>query len=76
MEQSPSQRGDGGHSSPANSISRKRDQSTAGLDASPGSVDSGDHADGDDHALRKRPVKRACNECRQQKVTASVAGAT
>lgn len=46
---------------------RKRTQDIAGIDSSPGS------GDGDGEAIdeRKRQpgVKRACNECRQQKVS-------
>lgn len=45
--------------------SSKRDVTTAGLDyngASTGSLDDGDDA------KRRQPMKRACNECRQQKV--------
>jgi hypothetical protein len=47
---------------------RKRNVAMAGLDSSPGSVD-----DVEDIELReekkRQPVKRACNECRQQKVS-------
>lgn len=66
---SPTHRTDGGLSSPVVAQNRKRDASVAGLDASPGSNESADHNDGDDQQSRKRPVKRACNECRQQKVS-------
>lgn len=49
---------------------RKRNVTMAGLDSSPGSID-----DIEDSELReekrRQPVKRACNECRQQKVRAS-----
>lgn len=39
----------------------------AGLESSPGSVIDDDHAD---HEKKRQPgVKRACNECRQQKVS-------
>lgn len=49
------------------SAGSKRNLNSAGLDSSPGSVD--DHQEGDDGDEKKRqPVKRACNECRQQKV--------
>lgn len=52
-------------------VGRKRNGAGAGLDSSPGSIDEIDG--GDDHEERKRqPVKRACNECRQQKVCTSV----
>jgi hypothetical protein len=51
---------------------RKRNASLAGLDSSPGTVESPE-ADASDDAhhedRRKQPVKRACNECRQQKVS-------
>lgn len=47
---------------------RKRNGAGAGLDSSPGSIDEID--DGDQQEEKKRqPVKRACNECRQQKVS-------
>ena len=46
---------------------RKRNVTMAGIDSSPGSIE-----DMDDHEAReekrRQPVKRACNECRQQKV--------
>lgn len=55
------------HSAASGLVGRKRNGAGAGLDSSPGSVDDIDG--GDDHEERKRqPVKRACNECRQQKV--------
>lgn len=48
---------------------QKRNASIAGFDSSPAtaSVESPEH--GDDVNGRRRPVKRACNECRQQKVS-------
>ncbi|KAE8146187.1 hypothetical protein BDV25DRAFT_163009 [Aspergillus avenaceus] len=50
---------------------RKRNVAMAGLDSSPGSID-----DVDDSELReekkRQPVKRACNECRQQKLRCDV----
>jgi hypothetical protein len=55
---------------------KKRTVAMAGLESSPGSVD--DVEDNDQREEKKRqPVKRACNECRQQKVRLSraVAGA-
>lgn len=64
---SPIQPSNGGLSSPALTHSHKRDASAAGLDASPGSGESIGYNDVDEQS-RKRPVKRACNECRQQKV--------
>jgi hypothetical protein len=52
----------------ADSVSgRKRNVTIAGMDSSPGSIDDGEDI-GDDK--RRQPVKRACNECRQQKVRA------
>ncbi|KAL2401735.1 hypothetical protein ABEF93_008123 [Exophiala dermatitidis] len=52
---------------------RKRNASVAGLESSPNSVESPD-PNGDVHArdARRRPVKRACNECRQQKLRCDV----
>lgn len=44
---------------------RKRTQS---WDTSPGSVEDGDDEDGQEERRRQPGVKRACNECRQQKV--------
>lgn len=50
---------------------RKRTGAGAGLDSSPGSIDEID--DGDQQEEKKRqPVKRACNECRQQKLRCDV----
>ena len=50
--------------------SHKRNASAAGLDSSPTSLGSPDiNGDGDTRDGRRRPVKRACNECRQQKVS-------
>ncbi|KIW86694.1 uncharacterized protein Z519_12680 [Cladophialophora bantiana CBS 173.52] len=53
--------------------SHKRNASVAGFDSSPASLESPDH-NGDEHARdgRRRPVKRACNECRQQKLRCDV----
>ena len=54
----------------AGAAGRKRDRSLAGLESSPGSVDDGvDDDDAGDERRRTPGVKRACNECRQQKVT-------
>jgi hypothetical protein len=47
---------------------KKRNVVGAGFDSSPGSIDDGDDADQQDEK-RRQPVKRACNECRQQKVS-------
>jgi hypothetical protein len=62
--------------SPTVSHGHKRNASTAGLDSSPASgVESPTEHDVNgedgarDAASRRRPVKRACNECRQQKVS-------
>jgi hypothetical protein len=60
-------------SRPATAESRKRNSLVAGLDTSPGSIDSADF-DGTENGQqqeeeRRHPVKRACNECRQQKVS-------
>ncbi len=46
----------------------KRNTSIAGLDSSPGSIEDVDGEDGQEDRKR-HPVKRACNECRQQKVS-------
>ena len=51
-------------------LERKRKQSAAGLDSSPGSLDEGGEDEGGDGQRRTPVVKRACNECRQQKVRA------
>ncbi|KIW30728.1 hypothetical protein, variant [Cladophialophora immunda] len=53
--------------------SHKRNASVAGFDSSPASLESPDH-NGDEHMRdgRRRPVKRACNECRQQKLRCDV----
>lgn len=66
-----------GFTSPVQSL--KRNASIAGFDSSPasGSVESPEHVGGDDvngkgDGGRRRPVKRACNECRQQKVSPRV----
>jgi hypothetical protein len=50
--------------------SHKRNASVAGFDSSPASLESPD-VNGDENTRdgRRRPVKRACNECRQQKVS-------
>jgi hypothetical protein len=65
--------GDGpgtGFTSPTQS--QKRNASVAGFDSSPASASIGSPDLNDDHARgdgKRRPVKRACNECRQQKVS-------
>lgn len=58
------------HTSPNSQQSRKRNASTAELDSSPGSQESPEHdGTGADNDGKRHPVKRACNECRQQKVS-------
>lgn len=49
----------------------KRRRSGAGFESSPGSVDVPEGEGEDEEAERRRQpgVKRACNECRQQKVS-------
>lgn len=51
--------------------SRKRNVTIAGMDSSPGSIEDMDDNDSRDDK-RRQPVKRACNECRQQKVSAAL----
>lgn len=49
---------------------RKRSSGLVGAESSPGSYLDDDHADAADHDKKRQPgVKRACNECRQQKVS-------
>lgn len=49
------------------SVLNKRKRSGTGLDSSPGTANE---QEDDDSEKRKQPgVKRACNECRQQKVS-------
>lgn len=64
---------------PATAESRKRNSFIAGLDNSPGSVDSvefeGTENGGQQEEERRHPVKRACNECRQQKVSSTTSAA-
>ncbi|KAJ6131481.1 C6 transcription factor (Leu3) [Penicillium sp. IBT 18751x] len=50
---------------------RKRNVTIAGMDSSPGSIDDMDENDSRDDK-RRQPVKRACNECRQQKLRCDV----
>ncbi|BAE62845.1 hypothetical protein BDV35DRAFT_370693 [Aspergillus flavus] len=50
---------------------RKRTVAMAGLDSSPGSVDDVEENDLREEKKRQ-PVKRACNECRQQKLRCDV----
>lgn len=62
------------NATPAASESRKRNSLIAGLSNSPGSLDSVELEGTENGHLqeeeRRHPVKRACNECRQQKVRA------
>ncbi|KAI9872723.1 MAG: hypothetical protein M1830_001260 [Pleopsidium flavum] len=64
--------GGSGISSPTRPGGTKRNRSIAGLDSSPGSVEDGDGDDGNDDRRRAPGVKRACNECRQQKLRCDV----
>lgn len=47
---------------------KRRNVSMTGFDSSPGSPDDIEEVDAHEER-RKQPVKRACNECRQQKVS-------
>ncbi|KAJ5287681.1 hypothetical protein N7478_003367 [Penicillium angulare] len=49
---------------------RKRNVTISGMDSSPGSIDDAEDNERDDK--RRQPVKRACNECRQQKLRCDV----
>ncbi|KAH8125376.1 hypothetical protein FP744_10007043 [Trichoderma asperellum] len=55
---------------------RKRSNGMGGLESSPGSInedDHGDHHEHGEHDKKRQPgVKRACNECRQQKLRCNV----
>ena len=51
---------------------RKRNASAAGFDSPSASFESPEHDGDDGHTPnngKRHPVKRACNECRQQKVS-------
>ncbi|KAJ5294478.1 hypothetical protein PENANT_c006G09232 [Penicillium antarcticum] len=50
---------------------RKRNVTMAGIDSSPGSMEDMDDHDAREEK-RRQPVKRACNECRQQKLRCDV----
>ncbi|KAJ5232179.1 hypothetical protein N7468_005135 [Penicillium chermesinum] len=50
---------------------RKRNVNIAGMDSSPGSIEDAEDNDTRDDK-RRQPVKRACNECRQQKLRCDV----
>lgn len=47
----------------------KRKRSGAGFESSPGSVDVVENEEDEAERRRQPGVKRACNECRQQKVS-------
>lgn len=51
------------------SISVKRKRSIAGFESSPGSLDVIENEEDEAERRRQPGVKRACNECRQQKVS-------
>jgi hypothetical protein len=48
-------------------VGKKRVAALSGLDSSPGSIEDVEEAEPHEEK-RRQPVKRACNECRQQKV--------
>lgn len=53
---------------------RKRNVAAAGMDSSPASTESVEEAPAPEQPQeekKRQPVKRACNECRQQKVSSS-----
>ncbi|KMU80165.1 hypothetical protein CISG_08273 [Coccidioides immitis RMSCC 3703] len=52
---------------------KRRHVSVGGQSCSPGSANGGEEVEGQEEK-RKHPVKRACNECRQQKMSPSQAG--
>lgn len=54
--------------SPTNTKARGRKR-TQSWDTSPGSVEDGEDEEGQEERRRQPGVKRACNECRQQKVS-------
>ncbi|KAJ5103346.1 hypothetical protein N7532_003875 [Penicillium argentinense] len=54
-----------------NMQARKRNVTIAGMDSSPGSIEDAEDNDMRDDK-RRQPVKRACNECRQQKLRCDV----
>jgi hypothetical protein len=68
--------GVGGHGPASSPVSArggvgggKRKRSGAGFESSPGSGGEHDDDEGDAERRRQPGVKRACNECRQQKVS-------
>jgi len=69
--------GHGGVSSPTSARNGlgggpKRKRSGAGFDSSPGSVDVIENEEDEAERRRQPGVKRACNECRQQKVSQDI----
>ena len=57
------------NSRPNGGRSQKRNPEAAGLESSPGSVEDANEGGNSDDRKRQPGVKRACNECRQQKVS-------
>lgn len=55
--------------SPRTIVGTRRNRSVAGLDSGPESVDEREGEEPADERRRQPGVKRACNECRQQKVS-------
>ncbi|OBT77262.1 hypothetical protein VF21_04042 [Pseudogymnoascus sp. 05NY08] len=68
--------GHGGASSPTSvrngTANAKRKRSGAGFESSPGSVDIAENEEDEAERRRQPGVKRACNECRQQKLRCDV----
>lgn len=58
--------------SPRATVGRRRNRSVAGFDSSPDSLGDAEEEETVDGRKRLPGVKRACNECRQQKVSASL----
>lgn len=53
-----------------NGMPKRKRSGGMGLESSPGSINEDDHGDHNDNDKKRQPgVKRACNECRQQKVS-------
>lgn len=51
-------------------LKRRRSETTGVLDSSPSSIIDDEHSHHHEHERKRQPgVKRACNECRQQKVS-------
>lgn len=71
--------GVGGHGTASSPVSArggvgggKRKRSGAGFESSPGSGGENEHDEEEAERRRQPGVKRACNECRQQKVSHNV----